>query len=171
MCRLGFESNGNETKKKKYSAAGHNLNIAPNGITSESSNYVAIKDLANRAIDGSTDLDWHNGSCTHTRGDLEPWWKLDMKRRYNVNIVVVSGRTDCCLERLKGAEIRIGDSPDNNNPVCGTILDVSGPTTTFCCNGMRGRYLSIVIPGRTEYLSLCDVKVYVDPTDPVTYLC
>ena len=29
----------------------------------------------------------------------------------------------------------------------------------FVCNGMEGRYVNIVIPGRQEYLTLCEVEV------------
>ncbi|XP_072269367.1 pentraxin fusion protein-like [Pyxicephalus adspersus] len=143
-------------------------NIARNGEASQSSNYLSNPNDASLAIDGSKNIDWNYGFCSHTRQDKAPWWRLDMKQSYRVNVVVVSGRSDCCLERLKGAEVRIGDSPNNNNPVCDTITDISGPITSFCCNGMEGRYLSIVIPGRYEYLSVCEVEVY---GDPVVHVC
>ncbi|CAI9607385.1 unnamed protein product [Staurois parvus] len=46
-----------------------------------------------------------------------PWWKVDLKQKYKVNVVVVTGRSDGSMERMMGAEVRIGNSPDNNNPV------------------------------------------------------
>lgn len=40
----------------------------------------------------------------------------------------------------------------------------AGKTKTFQCNGMVGRYVNIVIPGRREYLTLCEVEVYGEPS-------
>lgn len=40
------------------------------------------------------------------------------------------------------------------------ISSITGGTSkTFVCNGMEGRYVNIVIPGRREYLTLCEVDV------------
>ncbi|XP_040208108.1 pentraxin fusion protein-like [Rana temporaria] len=138
------------------------INIATSGEASQSSNYGA-NDAAVKAIDGVNDQNWFNGFCSHTGADSSPWWRLDMKRKYKVNVVVVSGRSDCCLERMRNLEVRIGNSPDNNNPVCDKITIATSATTTFCCNGMEGQYVSVVIPGRNEYLTLCEVEVYGDP--------
>ncbi|XP_077349877.1 pentraxin fusion protein-like [Lithobates pipiens] len=134
--------------------------IARSGEASESSLYDV--GLAYNAIDGVTDTNWFNGSCTHTYNDPSPWWKVDLNQKYKVNVVVVTGRTDGSMDRMMGAEVRIGNSPDNNNPVCGKVTQVSDPTTIFCCNGMEGQYVSVVIPGRSEYLTLCVVEVYGD---------
>ncbi|KAI9515407.1 hypothetical protein NQZ68_026141 [Dissostichus eleginoides] len=72
--------------------------------------------------------------------------------------------TDSVPQRLNGAEIRIGDSLEkngNNNPRCAVISSIpAGFTETFQCNRMDGRYVNIVIPGRNEYLTLCEVEVY-----------
>ncbi|XP_072269366.1 fucolectin-like [Pyxicephalus adspersus] len=137
------------------------INIALTGEASQSST-LPYTNFANKSIDGSKDLNWMHGSCSHTEGEVNPWWRIDLKNKYKVNVVVVSGRTDCCLSRLLGAELRIGDCLNNYNPVCGIIKDVSGPTTTFCCNGMEGQYVSVVIPARFELLTLCEVMVYGD---------
>ncbi|XP_063055978.1 fucolectin-like [Engraulis encrasicolus] len=42
---------------------------------------------------------------------------------------------------------------------CSHTARVSGGTQTFDCNGMIGRHVTVVIPGRAEYLSLCEVEV------------
>ncbi|XP_077349880.1 pentraxin fusion protein-like [Lithobates pipiens] len=134
--------------------------IARSGEASESSLFEVGH--AYNAIDGVTDTNWLHGFCSHTNVDPSPWWKVDLKQKYKVNVVVVTGRSDDVMERLMGAEVRIGNSPDNNNPVCGMVTQVSDPTTIFCCNGMEGQYVSVVIPGRSEYLTLCEVEVYGD---------
>lgn len=43
---------------------------------------------------------------------------------------------------------------------CGSITDTGpGSTSTVCCRGLRGRYVTIAVPGREEQLSLCEVEV------------
>ena len=39
-----------------------------------------------------------------------------------------------------------------------------GASKTFQCYGMVGRYVNIVILGRREYLTLCEVEVYGEPS-------
>lgn len=44
---------------------------------------------------------------------------------------------------------------------CAVITNIpAGGIQEFQCNGMDGRYVNVVIPGREEYLSLCEVEVY-----------
>ena len=44
---------------------------------------------------------------------------------------------------------------------CAVISSIpAGKSHTFQCNGIEGRYVNIVIPGRREYLTLCEVEVY-----------
>ncbi|XP_073399449.1 uncharacterized protein [Dendrobates tinctorius] len=139
-------------------------NIAINGEASQVSVYShAILGYAANAIDGNKNTNFYNRTCTHTNNPKNPWWKLDLKQAYNIWNVVLTNRMDCCPERLLGAEVRIGNSPNNSNPVCGKVVNVISDTLSFCCNGMEGRYVSVVIPGRAEYLTLCEVEVYGDP--------
>lgn len=39
---------------------------------------------------------------------------------------------------------------------------------TYNCKGMEGRYLNIVIPGKEEQLTLCEVEVTGQPSDSST---
>lgn len=49
---------------------------------------------------------------------------------------------------------------------CAVITSIpAGFSETFECNGMEGRYVTVVIPGRAEYLILCEVEVYGSPLD------
>ncbi|KAG9462682.1 hypothetical protein GDO78_023328 [Eleutherodactylus coqui] len=137
------------------------IDIARNGSASQISNLQLPKmGYAKNAIDGNKDTTYHDGSCTHTTQTPNPWWQVDLKQVYNISKIIITNRLDCCSERLLGAQVRIGNSPDNNNPVCGTVTSVANVTLPFCCNGMAGQYVSVVIPGRSEYLTLCEVKVY-----------
>ncbi|CAJ0932314.1 unnamed protein product [Ranitomeya imitator] len=147
-------------------------NIARNGEASQISDFkYPIMGYAKNAIDGGKNTDYHKGSCTHTNNQKNPWWKLDLKQMYKISNVVIANRMDCCKERLMGAEVRIGNSPNNNNPVCDKVKSVKSATLSFCCNGMEGQYVSVVIPGRSESLSLCEVEVYGDPVNKGNKVC
>ncbi|XP_069588193.1 fucolectin-like [Ranitomeya imitator] len=138
-------------------------NVARNGEASQVSDYeTPIAALAKNAIDGISDTDFYKGSCIHTEYAKDAWWKVDLKQNYRISNVVLTNRMDCCPWRLMGAEVRVGNSPDNNNPVCGTVTSVEYGTYYFCCDGMEGQYVSVVIAGRSEYLTVCEVEVYGD---------
>ncbi|XP_075067301.1 fucolectin-like [Mixophyes fleayi] len=140
-------------------------NIAPEGKASQISVYHTYGNAIN-AIDGNREGKLIMKSCSLTRSETSPWWRLDFHTPRKVGAVVVVNRYDCCWHRLLGAEVRVGNSTLNQNPVCGTISEVEpGSVTTLCCNGMVGRYVSVVIPGRDDLLNLCEVEVYPDGTE------
>ncbi|XP_040900521.1 uncharacterized protein LOC121186009 isoform X3 [Toxotes jaculatrix] len=142
-------------------------NIARGGQVAQSSLHSNA--IPQRAIDGNRASNWAQGSCTHTKNDQNPWWRLDLLKTYKINTVTITNRRDCCHTRLNGAEIRIGNSLNDNgntNPRCTVISSIApGSSQTFVCNGMEGRYVNIVIPGRREYLTLCEVEVTGQPSD------
>ncbi|KAM4028689.1 uncharacterized protein ACNLHF_024000 [Anomaloglossus baeobatrachus] len=149
------------------------VNLARTGVASQMSDYPysTRSGVAKNAIDGNKDTDFNSESCTHTDLEKDPWWRLDLTQSYKISIVVITNRMDCCPERLMGAEVQVGNSPDNNNPVCGKVTDVSSATLSFCCKGMEGQYVSVVIPGRSEYLSMCEVEVYSDSVTNRNNVC
>ncbi|KAG9462873.1 hypothetical protein GDO78_022956 [Eleutherodactylus coqui] len=90
-------------------------NHAKHGHASQSSTYegsVGIIPGPELAIDGNDDAEFKLGSCMHTKRDYGPWWTVDMKRLMNVGTVVLTNRQDCCSERLMGAQVLAGTSPD-----------------------------------------------------------
>nr|XP_032638072.1 fucolectin-4-like [Chelonoidis abingdonii] len=113
-----------------------------------------------KAVDGKCDGILDHGFCSHTQGESDPWWNVDLGSRYSVSTVIVKNRADCCGERLKGAQIHVGDSKGGQGN-CGTITDTApGSLSTISCDGKKGRYVTITIPNRVEYLTLCEVEVY-----------
>uniref|UniRef100_A0A8D0CQF5 Fucolectin tachylectin-4 pentraxin-1 domain-containing protein n=1 Tax=Sander lucioperca TaxID=283035 RepID=A0A8D0CQF5_SANLU len=136
-------------------------NIARGGNVIQSSLFG--NGVPERAIDGNRTSDLGQGSCSITQADLKPWWRLDLMKTYQINNVTITNRGDCCPERINGAEIRIGNSlydNGNDNPRCAVISSMAaGTSQTFMCNRMEGHYVNIVIPGRQEYLTLCEVEV------------
>ncbi|KAM9353560.1 uncharacterized protein ABDE67_005946 [Symphorus nematophorus] len=140
-------------------------NLALQGKATQSSLYEF--GFAYNAIDGNHGSNWEHGSCTHTSNDINPWWRLDLRKTHKVFSVKIRN-IDADPERLNGAEIRIGDSLENSgndNPRCAVITSVpAGAVAEFQCNGMDGRYVNIVIL-REEFLSLCEVEVYGSSLD------
>ncbi|XP_068425717.1 fucolectin-3-like [Clinocottus analis] len=140
-------------------------NLALGGKASQSSLFMF--GTASNAIDGNPNSHWEDGSCSHTKNNIDPWWRLDLRKTHKVFSVKITNR-DEDHDRLNGAEIRIGDSLanyGNNNTRCAVITSIpSGGVGEFQCNGMDGRYVNVVIP-REEFLSLCEVEVYGSPLD------
>ncbi|XP_069477916.1 fucolectin-like [Ambystoma mexicanum] len=135
-------------------------NLALKGTATQSTQYGYLG-LPSYPLNAKRSGNYFQSVCSATNGDMNPWWRLDLGASYQIGSIVVVNRADCCPERLRGAEVRVGDDVNNNNPPCGTITDLSaGSISTLCCNGMKGRYISVVITGRTEYLTLCGVEVY-----------
>uniref|UniRef100_A0A3Q3N014 Fucolectin tachylectin-4 pentraxin-1 domain-containing protein n=1 Tax=Labrus bergylta TaxID=56723 RepID=A0A3Q3N014_9LABR len=125
---------------------------------------------ASKAIDGRRDSTYYEGFCTHTLEETNPWWRLDLRETHAVTSVKVTNRGDCCAQRLDGAEIRIGNSAENNgndNPKCASISHIgAGKTVTFYCEGgsVMGRFVNVIIPGPKKALTLCEVEVYAGTT-------
>ncbi|XP_060905842.1 fucolectin-1-like [Labrus mixtus] len=138
-------------------------NLALKGKASQSSLYT--EGNAYFSIDGNNDNDRAHGSCSHTDTNFAPWWRLDLLKTHKVDSVKITNRQDLRFyQRLNGAELRIGDSLENNgnnNSRCAVVDNIpAGATVEFQCNGMDGRYVNVFIPGRKEYLTLCEVEVY-----------
>lgn len=88
-------------------------NVALKGIASQSS--ARHFPDASKAVDGRRDSFYRNGHCSHNAlEETDPWWQVDLRRTFIVASVKVTNRGDCCAERLDGAEIRIGNTPEKN---------------------------------------------------------
>ncbi|XP_032893886.1 uncharacterized protein LOC116983989 [Amblyraja radiata] len=136
-------------------------NVALRMRATQSSIYEGA--VAERANDGNIGTDLTHGSCARTRKSKNPWWRVDLKESYNVSDVRITNRADCCSDELLGAEIRIGDSLENDgnsNTRCGIVYSVAGTTLTFNCGGIVGQYVNIVIPGPDKTLTLCQVEIF-----------
>ncbi|XP_016112928.1 fucolectin-1-like [Sinocyclocheilus grahami] len=120
--------------------------------------------LGQQAIDFNPGFIQPSSSCSSTDNQTNPWWRVDLSSVYRVSRVVITNRLDCCPEQIDGAEIHIGNSLENNgnnNPICAVISSIpAGVSSTYTCNGMDGRYVSLFIPGDSKILTLCEVEVY-----------
>ncbi|XP_077345298.1 fucolectin-like isoform X1 [Lithobates pipiens] len=130
--------------------------------------HWGFQSAAINAIDGNQDPEFIHGSCSHTHKQLSPWWRVDLLKPYKIAYIKVTNR-DKYGSRINGAEILIGDSLSDNgnhNPRCAVITSIpDGATHTFYCHGMTGRYVNIIIRGKTEFLQLCEVEVWTNDTN------
>ncbi|XP_043101298.1 uncharacterized protein LOC122349350 [Puntigrus tetrazona] len=139
------------------------VNVATLGTANQST--LAYNWYATNALDGL------NSTCTHTELQSDPWWSLDLMKTYSVNRVTLTNRPLCCGDRLNGAEIRIGNNSLDlfSNPVCATVSSIpDGATSSYSCDGMEGRYVTVNIPGDSKILTLCEVGVYAIFPDYLT---
>uniref|UniRef100_A0A3Q2P4K6 Si:ch211-215k15.4 n=1 Tax=Fundulus heteroclitus TaxID=8078 RepID=A0A3Q2P4K6_FUNHE len=126
---------------------------------------------AYNAIDGNRDPDLRKGSCTHTAAHDNPWRRVDLLDSYVVDQISITNRQDCCAERINGPEIHIGNSLKDegaSNPLVATVSSIQGGSnlTIKLSEGVEGRYVTILLPGPSRILTLCEVEVcgYPAPT-------
>jgi len=123
---------------------------------------------SSRAVDGRTDTNWRDGSCTHTRTETNPWWRVDLETEQEITSVKLWNRGDCCSGRLNGAQIRVGMTDEvEDAQTCATVDSVgAGSSGEFACEA-SGRFVFVVIPGNNKILTLCEVQVEaVAPESP-----
>ncbi|XP_019646182.1 PREDICTED: zona pellucida sperm-binding protein 3 receptor-like [Branchiostoma belcheri] len=121
---------------------------------------------AERAVDGNTGtILYPRQQCTHTDLEYEPWWKVNLGDTYVISHVTVINRGDCCGERLRNFMVRVGPHGDfRENTPCGDIYSETpseGETIDVRCEEpISGRWVSVQLIGREDYLSLCEVQVF-----------
>ncbi|KAK7177213.1 hypothetical protein R3I93_001257 [Phoxinus phoxinus] len=137
-------------------------NLALRRNATQSSTYGLW--FAEKAVDGNPGPVKSWSACSSTTSQTNPWWRLDLSDTYRVTSVVITNIKECCPERINGAEIHIGNSLENNgnnNPICAVISSIpAGVSSNYTCNEMEGRYVNLIIPGDSRFLTLCEVEVY-----------
>ncbi|XP_016395153.1 fucolectin-1-like [Sinocyclocheilus rhinocerous] len=137
-------------------------NLAVDGAATQSSTFPGW--FAEKAIDSNRGFQQLNTRCSSTLTETNPWWRLDLRKVYRISEVVVTNREYGCTELINRAEIRIGNSLENNgnkNPICAVIPAIpAGESYRYLCNGIDGRYVNLIIPGDMKTLALCEVEVY-----------
>ena len=84
-----------------------NVNFARGRPTKQSS--TAHSGASSRAVDGNLSPEWRDSSCTHTKEEKSPWWRVDLRSSLVIGRVKVTNRADCCSERLSNFDVYIGD--------------------------------------------------------------
>lgn len=111
-------------------------NVATSGKASHSSQYMDAE--AKRAIDGRTDGEYAKGSVSHTAGQDDPWWEVDLGAAKNLERIAVWNRTDGNVaNRLDGFRVVALDA--NRQPVweSGTQAKAPAKNQDFAIAGPR----------------------------------
>ncbi|XP_051548511.1 fucolectin-like [Myxocyprinus asiaticus] len=157
LCEVEVFAEKEDKGSKRNLALGHNA--------VQSSTYEDHA-TAEKATDGNKESVYKKFSCTHTKYEQNPWWRVDLMDVYQVTKVVIANRGDCCEERINGAQIRVGhctNNNGNNNQLAEVILSIPlGGTKTFVFQPISGRYVNIYLPGDGKILTLCEVELYAD---------
>ena len=71
-------------------------------------NSVGWGGVPQRAVDGNVDGRYGANTCTHSQGNKNNWWQVDLQRASVVNLVLIHNRKDCCQNRIDGAQVHRG---------------------------------------------------------------
>lgn len=88
-----------------------------------------------------------DASCTHT--DSSPaWWQVDLGTPAHVVNVRVYHRTDCCQDRLEGANVIVSTSPDfaATGSQCAPLSDHTQVPEESTCD-LTGQFVTVSNPG------------------------
>ncbi|XP_035672782.1 uncharacterized protein LOC118413477 isoform X2 [Branchiostoma floridae] len=145
-------------------------NIAVGKTATQSSSFPLLYGFipkAPDAVDGYKGSDTNLPACAHTQLDFEPWWKLDLGGSYVIGRVRLQNRRDGSGNRLEEFQVRVGENSDiSQNSICGrTTNQLDDPPesrsiTVDCDQPITGRYVSVQLIDRTQYLTLCEVEVF-----------
>lgn len=117
--------------------------------------------LASRAVDGNTSGIYNQGSITHTAVQTDPWWRVDLGAKYSLESISVFNRTDCCIGRMTGAKVMIGNV-DSNDPTDFTEIATLGsdPEQDFENLSAEGQYIMVYLAGTGKILSIAELEAY-----------
>jgi len=150
-------------------SAHRQTNLALGGKATQSSTWGGLPTAtADKAIDGNLDGVFSNGSVTHTGLEANPWWQVDLGASYAISDIEVYNRSDCCQERLDGAQIVISNTPFDTSlspaerakrPGVTTLSPLSsGASARYQKVDRAGRYVMIQAEG-WRLFSLAEVRV------------
>lgn len=142
-------------------------NVALGRTATQSSLWEAA--VASRAVDGSTDGVYANGSVAHTGADAQAWWQVDLGGMRRVDRIQLWNRTDCCSDRLQNFIVFVaqtdmaGRTFDQLNADPAVLKRQVGATRALPGIGIPvdalGRYVRVQLAG-TNNLQLAEVQVF-----------
>ena len=135
----------------------------------QSSTLAPGTDVAAHAVDGNTDGKLAAGSVSHTYGQANAWWQVDLEKSVQIGSIRVWNRTDCCQDRLSDYWVFASDTPFTASDTPETLQKRQGiwsshqtrypnPFMTIPVNA-KARYIRVQLSG-TNYLSLAEVEVF-----------
>ena len=150
-------------------AAGSNLALGK--AATQSSTLAAA--VASNAVDGNIDGNYYDGSVTHTNGDANGWWQVDLGASDTIASITIWNRMDGGVAaRLSDYWVFVSDTAFQSSDTPSTLQGRAGtwsshqttfpnPSTNLTVN-THGRYVRVQLSG-TNYLSLAEVQVFGNP--------
>ena len=152
--------NNNVFSSAVVSATGGNSggNLALNKPATQSS--VGFGGVPERAVDGNSDGVYNNGSVTHTDQETNAWWRVDLEGTFDIGMINVFNRTDCCSDRLSNATLYAGNV-DSTNPNDYTLIGALDADALDSFNNLniQARYI-MVHSASLAILSIAEVEVF-----------
>ncbi|XP_050399853.1 multiple epidermal growth factor-like domains protein 10 [Patella vulgata] len=139
-------------------------------VQQSSTRYGAV---ASRAVDGNTNSDWSNGSCTHTIEGYSGWWCVDLQQLYYFNQIKIYNRQNTSFwGRLQGFEIKTSSSgqcsEEGLQSATSCYKDTTSTQSVYTVTGCN-QPSSTSFSGRTAYvksfnnaLVMCEVEIFAD---------
>jgi YD repeat-containing protein len=144
-------------------------NLAQGKATTQSSTLVYNPPGDSwRAVDGNTDGNYMAGTVTHTNGESQPWWQVDLGGVQSVGTIHLWNRTDCCADRLANYYVFVSEAPFASTDPAQTQAQAGvwtsytagqAPTHATITANRTGRYVRVQLAG-TGILSLAEVQVF-----------
>jgi RHS repeat-associated protein len=146
-------------------------NTATNTVTPVVSNVASGKTVSqssqlNSSFPASNAIDANTSTFTHTNGNANEWWQIDLGNVHQLNTIKVWNRLDCCQERFSNFYILISNVPFSNYDLQYTrqqpgikayyVTGNAGSPTTVNVN-TTGRYIRIQLAG-TNSLSISEFQ-------------
>ena len=141
------------------------VNLALNGIASQSSDYVSTS-AADKSADGSLDGSWPRRAISVTNNEGNAWWQTDLKNMYHLDKIVLWRITYGNWHFFNNLKVTVFDDkmqirhtedlnfPDGVYPIYKTFK---------LPEGTKGQYVRVQLNG-SNYLELAEVQVFGNPT-------
>jgi len=119
---------------------------------------------ASRGVDGDSQNIMSMDSCFATEVQTSPWWQVMLPALSRVTSVEVVARGDA-PNGATAIQVGVGMTTQRADiQKCGAEFSVAqGSTHTVGCPGRVGKYVTIIMPGGSKQLSLCEVRVVGKP--------
>jgi hypothetical protein len=118
------------------------------------------------AVDGNEDGDLFDGSVAQTALQGDPEWGVLLTRLTGLRTIKIWGRSDCCTDRLNGANVWIRRGSNDHTwdfitTLIGTgtlwIVNVPNPSSRVYSDAV-----AVVLPGSPKQLALAEVEAFGD---------
>jgi hypothetical protein len=115
-------------------------NVALKGTAKQSS--TAYGGEAQRAIDGKTDGDFYKGqSVSHTDGQKDPWWEVDLGKLVDIDRIAIWNRTDSNVG-VRLADFQVSILDEAHQPVWEQKV-VPSPNPSVSLNPAEGQTIAL----------------------------